>query len=386
MRFFTEDKVQSELNLDVLTPMARVNLAPWIMSALPMEVQAQQAIDHLLKFPQGRRGLSIEWILARTDKAHGLSESLDSELFRQLATGAWDVEAEVARLLPLAQAFDQAELALDFIYTNREAHFGITWGEAYFPVIRLLCASPMFLRRLPAAWRGPIWTNPEILFNSIGFQREAAEVFNATVSEINIRAVKEVLTRLGLIAPATVCAQSMAIRPRTNAVEWSKYDGNRYLQRQLVDGRTGNDMVYFENGYEYTKTDKWSNRWEWAALVNELRNLRSHLGDGLEFVPTIRASFEPGSVGWELTKEYLQHASRAGVGIVDVWNPIGATSIAIENSLANLARRLGTPVRPTAKQIPRTNAKSVQTGDFTSRASTLLTRLDGVFSPVAGRS
>ena len=392
MKFFTEDKVENPLNLDVLTPMSRVNLAPWYVSQRPMYAQAYAVVEEFRSRAPEDRGLSLEWILARVDAAHKLPESAPEEILPQLLTRAWDTDAEYRRLLPLAEALYDAQTLPSFIYTNREAWFGATWTPACRPLIVAACHSALFLERLSPNLRHEISVGgPEILFNTLDngqlnpdFDRELSNEFDSFIAEMNIRAVREVLERLGLLRIGITCVQSFAVRPRLGVVPWERYDGNLFKQRVLVDGRPGNDQIYFENGYEYSKEFLYGQGtpWEWSAFVNEIRKLRAHLGSGLDFVPTIAA---PGAVGevrthrvrWLLTAEYLRHAAQTGVRIVDVFNPAGLTTPAAENTLANLARELRTiDVRPSlAKSVPARGALSIRSGSKVTTRDGLVSRL-----------
>jgi len=392
MKFFTEDKVENPLNLDVLTPMSRVNLAPWYVSQRSMHAQANAVVEEFCARAPEDRGLSLEWILARVDAAHDLPESNPVEVLPQLLAGAWDTDEEVRRLLPLAKALYDASMLPSFIYTNREAWFGATWNPACRPVIVEACRSPLFLERLSPNLRHEISVGgPKILFNTLDngqlnpeFDREASNEFDSFIAEMNIRAVREVLERLGFLSTKITCVQSFAVKPRLGVAPWERYDGNLFKQRLLVDGRTGNDQVYFENGYEYGKDVLYGRGtpWEWAAFVNEIRKLRAHLGSGLDFVPTIAA---PGAVGnvethrtrWLLTAEYLRHAAQAGVRIVDVFNPAGLTTLAAENTLANLARELRAfDVKPSlAKSVPARGTASIRSGPKVTTKDGLVARL-----------
>lgn len=379
MRFFTEDIVQNPVNLDVLTPMARVNLAPWVVSQLPVETQAEAVVEHLRKFPPGRQGLSVEWILARVDAAHKMPESLPENVVPQLITGAWDTDAEVRQLYPLGEALRRAGIQLDFLYTNRESWFGATWSPA--------CRA--CLLKASESYRFKDWLDRTIgntplsdCFNTFDdgqlnprFDREASNRLDSAIADMNIRAVRSVLERSGLINSQTVCAQSWAIRPRIGYGDWERADTNTMFNTQTIDGRTGNDQVYFDNGPQYHNEFLYgrSTPWYWSAFLTAIRNLRKHIDKDRSFVPTIYApsvgEFDKLWTRWVLTQEYLKHANASGVEIVDVFNPVGGTDQAGENSLAAFVRRLPA-IGPKSPRVPTARSSLiVRTGSVVTRES-----------------
>jgi hypothetical protein len=401
VRVFCEGNLVNPGNADVLTPMVRVYLSPWHLESEPAERQAARVVAQLQELEPGRRGLSVEWILARVMPTHGLPDSSASNVARQMIAGEWDVEAEAERLAPIGEAIAAAHIPLDFVYTNREGLMGPTWDEAMRPAIDLALASRVFVRRLPPVLRSMLQREGSgPLFNAVRsgdqvainprFDRGMAARFNAWFAEMGIRAVRETLRRAGILQAKTVAVQSWAISPvREREGGWRRYDSNPMMQRATVDGYTGNDQEYFTNGAEFEKARWQGKRWEWCALVNAVANARSHLGPGrmlpgsgiAGFVPTVSPpglhggrDGTPEKTRWVLTREYLKHVVAGGVNTIGLFNPEGTTR-ASEDQFAKFIREVLLPLQqpsPAGLPIPGDSESWLMTQGVDTQAGGIL--------------
>lgn len=380
LTFFTEGPLRNLANRDVLTPMVQIKLQPW---EVPLVERLNDIRQELYAMPSHHRALSLQWLHARVDKTHGLPESADAEVLRQLISGEWDVEAEAKRLIPLADMLYRAQLMPAFIYLNVESWMGAGWSINARDVLVAALKDDRFVARLPAVLRQMLMSidraaalrkilpgekQPDGSYVSTNFDRKLLNILDGWLSNMRIRALKRTLELAGFLTPTLQpqVVQSWAINPYDIAEGWVLYDTNRLLQRETITPNLGNDQVFFSNGPEFAHPRYGGAPWAWAALVAAVRNLRSHTRQGRTFVPTV---WWQEGLQRKLTAEYLRHAVAAGCTIVDVFNP-ETTTDEQENRLANFVRELreDSDGKPLQAVMPSFTARTIQTPNTALRA------------------